>query len=146
MGGISDSSESESAMHCVDYSLRATPPVAGWDELLRHSFICHACEKIFKSVSKELYFFPDDDAVYHRHEDNCFYRAFTILENGVIQIGAYDSADENVIQNPAMTLNGGESHGAIGPAEKKRSREFFESMRRQMRRVEPAQVDFRIGQ
>src|SRR5688572_14914223 len=94
----------ESTMQRVDYDLRPTMLVAGWDDFLHRSFICYACEKTFKSVSNNFFLFPEDDATYHRHADGRYYRASVILDNGLIQSGAFDSVEENVIQASAITV------------------------------------------
>ena len=131
-------------MKSVDYHLKPASAGSAWEELLRHSYICHRCQKIFKAVSDELYFFPDDDATYHRHPDSAFYRAFTIRPDGGIEIGAFDSVEENVIQAYAFTLDGkGGQHTVGGTADlHASSKAFFEAMKRQNRRVAPA--DFRM--
>lgn len=131
-------------MKSVDYRLQPAAAGSAWNELVRHSYICHRCQKIFKSTSDELYFFPDDDATYHRHADSVYYRAFTILPNGSIQIGAFDSVEENVIQGYAFTLDGRGGRDPGGGIDDLRasSKEFFEAMKRQNRKVAPA--EFRI--
>ncbi|MDF0665991.1 MAG: hypothetical protein P0119_07930 [Nitrospira sp.] len=133
-------------MRYVDYALNLQSPPQDWGDFLQHSFICHRCEKTFSSVSDELYFFPDEDALYHRHQDNTFYRAFTIQKDGEIQIGAFDSVEENVIQQYAFSLDG---KGGTVPAGdvnslKASSKKFFDSMKQQKRKIRPAElrIDF----
>jgi hypothetical protein len=131
-------------MHYVDYALKPETPPQDWSSFLQHSFICHRCEKMFLPTSDELYFFPDEDALYHQHQDKIFYRAFTIQKNGDIEIGAFDSVEENVIQHYAFSLDGKGGVNFVGDvtALKASSKKFFDSMRQQKRTVRPA--EFRI--
>ena len=93
-------------MKCVDYGLRTVPGGSGFEWLVSISHICHRCQKIFKGTSDDLYFFPHEDATNHRHADGVFFRAFVIRPDGSIQIGAFDSVEEDVIQGYAFTLDG----------------------------------------
>jgi hypothetical protein len=134
----------ENSMHCVNDNLQTVNPPQGWDEMLRHSFICHHCENIFKSQSDELYYLSEQDAVHHRH-DKEFYRAFEILENGVIRIGAFDSVEENVIQAYKKVVSDqGHLNAEIADEDMKdSSKKFFDSMKRQKRKLENAIVEIR---
>ena len=133
-------------MRIVNYRLEAVSAGSALEPLQSHSYICHRCEKFFKAASDDLYFFPDEDAVYHRHPDAIFYRAFTIRPDGVIEIGAFDSVEEDVIQRYALALDGRGDCDVVGFNElKPRSKAFFDSMKRQNRRVVPAQIQMRFG-
>ncbi len=129
-------------MQCVSENLRAVAPPKGLDELKSRTFICHRCERLYKYVSDELYFFPDFDATYHRHKDNKFCRAFVVMGDGSIQIGGYDSVEENVIQQALFTVDTkGNLEFSEGAAQR-----FFESMKRQKRKVKVATIEIRFGE
>ena len=126
-------------MKSVDLMLQPVPAGPELQELANRTFICHDCEGMFKYISDELYYFPEQDATYHKHKDGRFCRAFVILEDGTIQIGGFDSVEENVIQQPVMTLDGrGGVEFGDGEAER-----FFQSMQRQKRKVAPASFEIR---
>lgn len=135
-------------MKCVDYGLKTVPGGSGFEWLVGISHICHRCQKIFKGTSDDLYFFPDDDATYHRHADGVFFRAFVIRPDGSIQIGAFDSVEEDVIQAFAFTLDGrGGSVPYGGDGElRASSKAFFDAMRKQKRRVSAAELKITIGE
>jgi hypothetical protein len=134
-------------MKCVDYGLKAVAGGSGFESLIKISHICHRCQKIFKGTSDELYFFPDDDATYHRHPDDVFFRAFVIRPDGSIQIGAFDSVEEDVIQRYAFTLDGRGGSVPYGgePQLRASSRAFFDAMKQQKRPVSPAEFDIGFG-
>jgi hypothetical protein len=128
-------------MQCVDQNLKPVTPPRGLDQLKSSTFICHQCERLFKYVSDELYFFADFDATYHRHKDNQFCRAFVVLTDGTVQIGAYDSVEENVIQQALFKLDAkGNLEFANAAAQR-----FFEAMKRQKRKVNAARIEIRFG-
>ena len=133
-------------MKCVNYELKAVPGSSDVDSLIGESHICHRCQKIFKGTSDELYFFPDDDATYHRHPDGVFFRSFMIRPDGSIMIGAFDSVQEDVIQGYAFTLDGGGSVPYGGDDQlRASSKTFFDAMKQQKRRVSPAEFHIRLG-
>jgi hypothetical protein len=100
------------------------------------TFICHRCERVFRSAANELVYAVDIDATYHEHDDALF-RAFVMLQDGTVQIGAFGSAEEDVIQRYRLDRPGGSDHGE---SLRECSRRFFDSMRAQNRRVEPAEL------
>lgn len=132
-------------MYYVNNNLQRMRQPGGLEQMLRHSFICHHCKYFFKSHSKELFFFIEEDAVYHQHE-NVFYRAFEILDDGVIRIGAFDSVEENVIQGHRIEIDssGGLTYGR-GEGMRSSSKNFFEAMKQQNRDLQNAKIDFRLG-
>jgi hypothetical protein len=133
-------------MHSVDDRLRPEEASGALNDLSRHSFICHRCEKTFAARSDELYYFPDRDMVYHRHGSD-FYRALMIKEDGTIMIGAFDSEEENVLQLYKLVLDGEQAVGASSERPElliDSSRKFFESMRAQRRRLVSADFSVRM--
>jgi hypothetical protein len=134
-------------MQCVDHKLQPVSAEAEKEYLGRFSFICHHCEKTFAARSDELYYFPDEDFVYHRHGVE-FYRAIMITHNGTLQIGDFDSVKENVLQRYKLALVPGNAVGpaAAGPsALKESSGKFFESMKRQHRNIEVTKIQTHFG-
>jgi hypothetical protein len=129
-------------MQCVDHKLQPVSAEAEKEYLGRFSFICHSCEKTFAARSDELYYFPDEDFVYHRHGVE-FYRVIMIMHNGTLQIGGYDSVEENVLQRYKLVLGPGNAvspAGAGRSALEESSGKFFESMKRQHRNIEVAKI------
>jgi hypothetical protein len=133
-------------MHCVDSRLQPAGTSANWDEFAKRSFVCHACEKIFKGSSDHLYFVRDMDFLFHKHDDGTYHRALEIMDNGSVRIGAIDSEKENVLQRYAFRLDGQGRVSMIGSTEDLRaqSRRFFESMRRQKRAVVQGEISTRF--
>jgi hypothetical protein len=132
-------------MQCVDHKLH--PVSAKAEYLSRFSFICHSCEKTFAARSDELYYFPDEDFVYHRHSLE-FYRAIMIMPNGALQISEFDSVEENVLQRYKLVLGPANTVGPAGAgssALKKSSGKFFESMKRQQRNIEKEKIQIHFG-
>jgi hypothetical protein len=109
--------------------------------LAGRTFICHRCERVFRFAADELVYALDIDATYHEHDD-AFFRAFVILEDGTIQLGAFDSDEENVIQLYRLDRPGG---GDPGESLEDCAHRFFDSMRAQNRRLEPAEVRIVLG-
>ncbi len=99
-------------MQCVDHMLQPVSAEAEMQHLSRFSFICHSCEKTFAARSDELYYFPDEDFVYHRHAAE-FFRAIMIMPNGALRISTFDSVEENVLQRYKLVLG---PANAVGPA------------------------------
>lgn len=133
-------------MKCVDHGLKPVPGGSDLESLVRISHICHRCRKIFKGTSDELYFFPDDDATYHRHPDDVFFRSFVIRPDGSIEIGAFDSVEDDVIQMYAFTLDGRGGSVPFKPEQlRASSKAFFDAMKQQSRQVSPAGFEIRIG-
>jgi len=130
-------------MNCVDYLLHELPHFDYWDRFVHLSYICHECEKILRGEHRDIYYFPRKDVFFHRHSDDVYYRAFAIMEDGTIMIGGIDSEEENVIQDHAIILDkkGGCEH--IGDL-RLSSKRFFESMRRQNRKVENTEIRLRF--
>jgi hypothetical protein len=114
--------------------------------LSRFSFICHSCEKTFAARSDDLYYFPGEDFVYHRHAVE-FFPAIMIIPNGALRISTVDSGEKNVLQRYKLVLGPGK---AIGPAGAGRSAleessgRFFESMKRQHRNIEVEKISFAL--
>ena len=125
-------------MRAIDSDLRPSQAPSALNELRGATFICHRCERIFKATVDALVYVVDSDMTYHEHGDALF-RAFVILDDGNVQIGAFDSVDEDVIQLYRIDRPGTDSSGE---SLEERSRAFFDSMRRQNRNVVPA--DFGI--
>jgi hypothetical protein len=134
-------------MQFVDQKLQ---PVSAEDEndyLSHFSFICHSCEKTLAARNDSLYYFPDKDFVYHRHGAE-FYRAIVIMNDGTLRISTLDSVEENVLQVYKLVLGPG---NAVTPAPGGRSaleesgRKFFESMKRQQRKIEVEGIQVRVG-
>ena len=125
-------------MRAIDSDLRPSQAPSALNELRGATFICHRCERIFKATVDELVYAVDSDMTYHEHDDALF-RAFVILDDGTVQIGAFDSVDEDVIQLYRIDRPGTDSSGE---SLQECSRAFFDSMRAQNRTVVPA--DFRI--
>lgn len=125
-------------MRAVHSDLSQAPETRDFEALRGTAFICHRCERVFRSAADELVYVVDNDATYHEHRDG-FFRAFVILDNGTIQLGAFDSVDEDVIQQYRI-----DRPGSPDPGESLEdcSRRFFDSMRAQNRRMEPA--EFRL--
>jgi hypothetical protein len=134
-------------MQCVDHKLQPVSADAEMQHLSRFSFICHSCEKTFAARSNELYYFPDEDFVYHRHAAE-FFRAITIMPNGALRIGTCDSVEENVLQRYKLVLGPANTVGPAGAgrsALEEISGKFFESMKRQRRNIEVAKIQIRFG-
>src|SRR3954454_913409 len=114
-------------MRAVHSDLSQAPETGDFEALQGTTLICHRCERVFRSAADEIVYVVDADATYHEHPD-AFFRAFLILDDGTIQIGAFDSVDEDVIQQYRI-----DRHGTPDPEESLRacSRRFFDSMRAQ---------------
>jgi len=131
-------------MKCVDLLLRDVPHFMGWEKFVRLSYICHRCEKTIRGDDPGVFYFPSLDYFYHKHDDDVYYRAFPIMENGVIRIGGSDSETEDVIQRHAIQLDKRGDYKHVGDL-RASSKEFFESMRRQHRTVSNTEVRIRFG-
>ena len=132
-------------MQYVDHKLKPVSALAEKEHLTRLSFICHFCEKTFAARSDEIYYFSDEGLVYHRHGVE-FYRAIEIMHNGALRISAVDSVEENVLQRYKLVLGPANTVGpdrAGSSALKESSGKFFESMKRQHRKIELAQIQVR---
>lgn len=131
-------------MNCVDFLLHQVSPPSDWTAFQRKSYICHHCERIFTGNSAELFYFPDLDLTYHRHEDESFFRALVIGDRGAIHIGGIDDESENVLQIYGIRLDGNGDYDMMGKIDDLRqsSKKFFDSMRQQNRKIE--QDDFDI--
>jgi hypothetical protein len=125
-------------VRAIDSDLRPSQAPSALNELGGATFICHRCERIFKATVDELVYVVDSDMAYHEHDDALF-RAFVILEDGTVQIGAFDSVEDEVIQLYRIDRPGTDSSSE---SLEECSRAFFNSMRRQNRNVVPA--DLRI--
>jgi hypothetical protein len=111
------------------------------------NFICHLCEKTLAARSDELYYFPAEDFVYHRHAAE-FFRALMIMPDGAVRVSQVDSVAASVLQRYKLVL--GPENTVVpagsGPAAlKKSSGKFFTSMQRQHRRIDVAKIQVRIG-
>jgi hypothetical protein len=134
-------------MQYVDHELQLVNVEAEKLHLSHFSFICHSCEKTFAERSDELYYFIDEDFVYHRHDAE-FFRAIMVMPNGALRISSLDSVEENVLQRYKLLIGPANTvvpAGAGSSALKECSRKFFESMKRQKRNIEVEKIHIRPG-
>jgi hypothetical protein len=98
-------------MQCVDKHLNPARTPSDWESLQSASFICVGCKLPVPAQSEQLFYFPDMDYFFHKHDDAFYYRALRLTNANEVKLSSGDSENENVIQAFSIYLDGVGGHG-----------------------------------